>query len=99
MPDSNATRSPSQTLARGLTVLELIGESSSPMTVPDLSVQMGLHRSMVYRLVRTLESHGFVVRTAAGELQLGVRLAALARNVARTLHAAAAPVLAEVANE
>ena len=86
----------SQTLARGLTVLALIGESPTPLTVADLSARMGLHRSMVYRLVRTLESHGFVLRTPSGEL--GVRLVALARNVARALHVAAAPVLAELAD-
>lgn len=88
----------SQTLARGLTVLALIGESPSPLTVADLSARLGLHRSMVYRLVRTLESHGFVIRTPSGELELGVRLVALARNVARDLHIAAAPVLAELAD-
>lgn len=98
MPDSAAT-SASQTLARGLTVLELIGDSEVPVTVAQLSAQMGLHRSMVYRLVRTLESHGFVARTQAGELQLGVRLASLARHVARGLQAAAGPVLSEVAND
>lgn len=97
MPDTGPT-SASQTLARGLTVLELIGDSEVPMTVARLSAQMGLHRSMVYRLVRTLELHGFVIRTAAGELQLGVRLASLARGVARGLQAAASPVLSELAN-
>ncbi len=88
----------SQTLARGLTVLTLIGESPTPLTVADLSARLGFHRSMVYRLVRTLETHGFVIRTPSGELELGVRLVALARNVARALHIAAAPVLAELAD-
>lgn len=98
MADVSAADGGSQTLARGLTVLGLIGESVTPLTVADLAGRLGLHRSMVYRLVRTLEAHGYVIRTPSGELELGVRLVALARNVARSLHVAAASVLAELAD-
>jgi len=89
----------SQTLARGLTALALIGESDRPLTVPELAQSLGIHRSMAYRLVKTLEQLGFVERTPAGELEVGVRVAALARSVAKDLQTAAGPHLAEVANE
>lgn len=100
MAASNGTaETGSQTLARGLAALALIGEESSPLTVPELASRLGIHRSMAYRLVRTLEQHGFVARNAVGELELGARMAALARNVARDLQTAAAPELAALANE
>lgn len=89
----------SQTLSRGLRAIELIGESGSPFSVSELSVQLGIHRSMGYRLVRTLEQHGFVQRSSAGALELGVRLSTLARGVAKDLQAAAAPELAMLAEE
>lgn len=93
------SESGSQTLARGLAALALIGEESSPLTVAELGSRLGIHRSMAYRLVRTLEQHGFVTRTPGGELELGVRMAALARNVARDLQTAAAPEMASLAND
>ncbi len=99
MAASNGAVSGSQTLARGLSALKLIGEASTSLTVSELGAALGIHRSMAYRLVRTLEEHGFVTRTASGALELGVQLASLARNVARDLQAAAAPALAAVANE
>ena len=62
----------SQTLARGLTALALVGESDAPLTVPELAVLLGVHRSMAYRLVRTLEKCGFVERGPGGELVVPV---------------------------
>ena len=50
-------------------------------------------------MVRTLEEHRLVARTAAGGLVPGTRLAALARAVARDLQSAALPELTAVANE
>ncbi|UQN14792.1 IclR family transcriptional regulator [Gulosibacter sp. ACHW.36C] len=89
----------SQTLARGLRALEIIGDSPTPMTVARLAEAIGIHRSMAYRLLATLEAHGFAARTASGEIELGARLVALARGVARDLQAAAAPELDRVADE
>lgn len=96
------TREPaqgSQTLARGLRALEIIGEAPAPLTVTQLADAIGIHRSMAYRLITTLETHGFVARTPSGELELGARLVALARGVASDLQAAAAPELDRVADE
>lgn len=89
----------SQTLARGLRALELIGDAPAPMSVAQLAEAIGIHRSMAYRLIATLEAHGFAARTPSGELELGARLVALARGVARDLQAAAAPELERVAEE
>ncbi len=96
---SGALEGGSQTLARGLAALSLIGEEPTSLTVTELASRLGIHRSMANRLIRTLEQYGLVDRNAAGELELGVRMAALARNVARDLQTAASPELAALANE
>lgn len=88
----------SQTLARGLHALSLIGESDTPLSVPEIAILLGIHRSMAYRLVRTLEDFGFVERDAMGRLEIGVRMATLTRSIARDLQAAANPELVELAN-
>lgn len=89
----------SQTLSRGLTALSIIGESDTPLTVPELAERLSIHRSMAYRLVNTFEEHGFARRTASGHIELGARLAAIARNVARDLQSAAMPELVRIAND
>lgn len=89
----------SQTLSRGLKALELISEAPTPLTVAEVAEQLGIHRSMAYRLVRTLEDHAFVVRNADGALEVGVRLVALARNAARDLRSAAIPELTQLAQD
>jgi DNA-binding IclR family transcriptional regulator len=87
----------SQTLARGLAALEIIGSAPEPLSVAALSQQLKIHRSMGYRLVKTLEQSGFVERGAEGGLILGSKLAILARGVAKDLRSAAAPELAAIA--
>jgi DNA-binding IclR family transcriptional regulator len=94
-----AVSTASQTLSRGLTALEVLADAEGTLTIAELSKRLGLHRSITYRIVRTLEDHGLVVRNASGELELGARLAALARGVARDLQAAALPELTLLANE
>jgi len=87
----------SQTLARGLAALDLIGAASEPPSVAMLSQQLKIHRSMGYRLVKTLEQFGFVERDAGGGLHIGTQLAVLARRVSKDLLTAAAPELAAIA--
>lgn len=89
----------SQTLSRGIRMLEILAESTAPMTIADVAAALGVHRSIAYRILRTLEDHGLVVRDGAGAIELGPRLAALARSVSRDLQAAALPELTLVANE
>ncbi|WP_440708900.1 IclR family transcriptional regulator [Herbiconiux sp. YIM B11900] len=89
----------SQTLSRGITALELLADAEKPLSIGELSERLGLHRSITYRIVRTLEEHGLVVRDAGGLLELGPRLAALARSVARDLQSAALPELGALAAE
>lgn len=89
----------SQTLSRGIRVLETLAEANDPLMIADVAAALGVHRSIVYRIVRTLEDHGLVARDASGVLSLAPRMAALARGVSRDLQAATLPELTAVANE
>jgi Transcriptional regulator len=88
-----------QTLSRGIRALEVLADARGPMTIAELAAALDVHRSIAYRILRTLEDHRLVVRDAAGRMLLGPRLAALARNVQHDLQAAALPELTVVANE
>lgn len=89
----------SQTLHRGVRVLEVLAESGGPLSIGEVGARLGLHRSIAYRIVRTLEDHQLVARDRDGRLTLGVGLAVLARSVKASLQAAALPELSLLANE
>ncbi len=89
----------SQTLSRGIRALEILAGAPSPMTIAELSEALGVHRSIAYRILRTLEDHSLLIRDDAGRVQAGPGLAALARGVSRDLQTAALPELTELANE
>lgn len=94
-----ASAPPSQTLSRGIRILEVLADASSAMTIDELAGALQLHRSIVYRLLRTLEEHALVSRDSAGLVSLAPRLASLAAAVSRDLQAAALPELTATANE
>jgi DNA-binding IclR family transcriptional regulator len=89
----------SQTLHRGLTVLELVAESPVPLTLPEVVQHAGLHRSIVYRLLRTLQDHRLIVRTPDERYVAGLGLLALTRGLATDLRSVATPELASLAND
>ena len=90
--------SPSQTLSRGIRALEILAEADRPLTIAELAAAMGVHRSVAYRILRTLEDHSLLVRDDAGRVQPGPGLAVLARGVSRNLQTAALPELTQLAN-
>jgi DNA-binding IclR family transcriptional regulator len=96
---SNDTVAPSQTLDRGLACLDFVAAADHPVSVESTADALGLHRSIVYRLLRTLEGRRLVERNADGDYLAGPYLAVLSRSVRRSLRAAAAPVLANLADE
>lgn len=96
---ATTAQSGSQTLSRGIRVLEILADSDRNLSIDELAAALGVHRSVAYRLLRTLEDHGLVTRDAAGRLALGTGLAALASGVARDLQHIAMPELNAVANE
>ncbi|MEV8273810.1 IclR family transcriptional regulator [Microbacterium sp. NPDC077184] len=96
---SNAAAPPSQTLSRGIRILEILADARATLSIDEVSESLGVHRSVAYRLVRTLEDHGLVRRDGTGRIALGSRLAALAAGVAHDLQAEALPELTSAAND
>lgn len=93
------TTGTAQTLSRGVRILELLADRGGSATIPQIVAGLGLHRSIVYRLLRTLEEHGLVARDERGRVRLGLRLAALASSVERDIQSAALPELRAAAEE
>ena len=80
-------------------MLEILSEETTALSIGEISARMGVHRSIAYRILRTLEDHGLVARDSSGGIVLGTGLATLARGVARDLQTAALPELTSLANE
>jgi DNA-binding IclR family transcriptional regulator len=89
----------SQTLDRGLRVLELLADTPAGLTVTELGSRLAVNRTVVYRLVATLEGHGLARRSADGRVRLGLAVVPLARRVQPLLRAAAVPPLRRLADE
>jgi DNA-binding IclR family transcriptional regulator len=99
LSNEKAAPAHSQTLSRGIRMLEILSEETAPLTIGEISARMGVHRSIAYRILRTLEDHRLVARDSAGGIVLGTGLATLARGIARDLQTAALPELTSLANE
>ena len=89
----------SQTLDRGLRVLEVLAAAPRGLSITGLAAEVGVNRTVVYRLVTTLEQHGLARRDTAGRIHAGVGLLALAQGMAPMLAELAHPVLRTVAEE
>jgi DNA-binding IclR family transcriptional regulator len=89
----------SQTLDRGLRVLELVAASARPLTTVEVAQDVGLHRSITYRMLRTLEARRLVSRDGDGAWLPGSGLAVLASNVVPDIRLAARSVLESLADE
>lgn len=99
-PDGQLDRSVSQTLSRGLQVLEVLAETGQPMTAQQIATRLDLKRPIVYRLLKTLEQHQLLGSyTREGYFELGLGLLSLTRNVRRDLRQAAFPVIRDLATK
>jgi DNA-binding IclR family transcriptional regulator len=87
----------SQTLDRGLRALEVLAAAHAGLTVTELAVRLAVNRTVVYRLVTTLELHSLIRKDARGRLHVGLGVLPLAAAVQPVLRDVAAPVLRELA--
>jgi DNA-binding IclR family transcriptional regulator len=87
----------SQTLDRGLRVLSVLAGTPTGLTVTELASTIGVNRTVVYRLVSTLEQHALVRRDRTGRLHVGLGVLHLSAAVQPVLRDAATPVLRELA--
>lgn len=89
----------SQTLDRGLVVLLRLADRPDGLTVAELAAELGVGRTVVYRLVRTLEAHDLARRDASGRVSLGLAAVGLASAVSPRIRAATSPVLRRLADQ
>jgi DNA-binding IclR family transcriptional regulator len=89
----------SQTLDRGLRILDLLAHTPAGRSVAELAVDLGVGRTVVYRLLATLEAHQLVRRDSAGRVALGTGALRLAGRVVPLLRDAALPALRRLAED
>jgi DNA-binding IclR family transcriptional regulator len=93
------TAETSQTLDRGLRVLKLLADTGHGLTVTELAGRLGVNRTVVYRLLATLEQHTLVRRDAGGRVRVGLGVLSLAHQVHPLLREAALPALRSLAED
>lgn len=98
-PDPNSARRPlgSQTLDRGLTVLQTVVDSAEPMSVSQIGVATSLDRAVTYRLLRTLERRGLISQAEAGGYRPAPGLLRLTPRGGHDLLTQARPILTRLA--
>lgn len=84
-----------KTVDRAAEVLLAVGRDG-PVTVSELSTALSLNRTVTYRLLTTLQKHGFVRSTARGYVP-GSAVMEIARRVEPRLLASARPVMERLA--
>ncbi len=87
----------SQTLDRGIRVLTALAAAPQGLSVTALAATLGINRTVVYRLVSTLELHALVRRDSHGRLHVGLGILHLAAAVQPVLRDVAIPVLRQLA--
>ena len=87
----------SQTLERGLAVLVEISRHAGGRTTAELATDCGLHRSIIRRLLVSLELTGFARRDDAGRYHLGPALAGFPTPPPPILAQVAEPILVRLA--
>ncbi|WP_308012030.1 IclR family transcriptional regulator [Actinacidiphila acidipaludis] len=93
------TAETSQTLDRGLRVLKLLADTDHGLTVTELAAKLGVNRTVVYRLLATLEQHSLVRRDVGGRARVGLGVLGLAHQVHPLLREAALPALRSLAED
>ena len=89
----------SQTLARGLTALQMVADSPSGLTVQQLADQVGVHRTIAYRLLSTLAQFRLVAKGEDGRYRPAAGLAVLGASFDRNVRLLSLPTLRALADD
>lgn len=87
-----------KTLDRGLLVLELVADNPSGLSLGEIADSLGLHRTVVHRLVRTLAAHRLVTTDTHKRYLLAPGVIRLAEAVNQDLRSVALPLLEDLAD-
>ncbi|KOV82667.1 IclR family transcriptional regulator [Streptomyces sp. NRRL WC-3618] len=80
-------------------VLKLLADTDHGLTVTELSTRLGVNRTVVYRLLATLEQHALVRRDVGGRARVGLGVLRLGRQVHPLVREAALPALRSLAED
>ncbi|ORB84097.1 IclR family transcriptional regulator [Mycobacterium kansasii] len=89
----------SQTLARGLTALQLVAVSPSGLTMQEVADRVGVHRTIAYRLLATLTQFRLVAKGEDGRYRPAAALAVLGSSFDHNLRQLSLPTLRSLADE
>lgn len=89
----------SQTLARGLNALGMVACSPSGLTMQELADQIGVHRTIAYRLLSTLTQFRLVAKGEDGRYRPAAGLAILGATFDRNVRQLSVPTLRALADE
>jgi DNA-binding IclR family transcriptional regulator len=89
----------SQTLARGLTALQLVADSAGGLTVQEVADRVGVHRTIAYRLLSTLAQFRLVAKGEDGRYRPASGLAVLGASFDHNVRQLSLPTLRALADE
>jgi DNA-binding IclR family transcriptional regulator len=89
----------SQTLARGLTVLQVVATSRRGLTVQEVSSHIGVHRTIAHRLLSTLAQFRLVAKGEDGRFRSAAGLAVLGASFDNNVRQLSLPTLRALADE
>jgi DNA-binding IclR family transcriptional regulator len=89
----------SQTLARGLNALQLLAAAPAGLTVQQVAEQVGVHRTIAYRLLVTLAHFRLVAKGEDGRYRPAAGLAVLGASFDRNLRQLSLPTLRALADD
>ncbi|MCW2654663.1 MAG: IclR family transcriptional regulator [Mycobacterium sp.] len=89
----------SQTLARGLTVLQAVAAAPSGITVQEAAQYVGVHRTIAYRLLSTLAQFRFITKGDDGRYRSAAALAVLGASFDHNVRQLSVPTLRVLAGE
>ena len=98
--DDSPNRAPgSQTLARGLSVLQAIATSRVGLTVQEVADHVGVHRTIAYRLLSTLAQFRLVGKGEDGRYRSASGLAVLGASFDNNVRQLSVPTLRALADD
>jgi len=102
--DASGTAAPngapgSQTLARGLAALQLVATSPTGLTVQQVADDIGVHRTIAYRLLSTLAQFRMVAKGEDGRYRSAAALAVLGASFDNNVRQLSVPTLRALADE
>jgi DNA-binding IclR family transcriptional regulator len=89
----------SQTLARGLAALQLVAASRNGLTVQQVADDIGVHRTIAYRLLSTLAQFRMIAKGEDGRYRSAAGLAVLGASFDNNVRQLSVPTLRGLADE